>query len=59
MLNFQVKFWTDRLTDRKADRRTPVKQCAADLSMRGHKKRHNCDRTKAITKSHPFPNNKF
>ena len=33
MLSSQVKFSEDR----QMDRQTPVKQCAPDLSMRGHK----------------------
>ena len=34
MLSFYVKFV---LTDRRMDRRIPVKQYAPDLSMQGHK----------------------
>ena len=33
MLSFNIKFLTDRWTDRKTDKRTPVKQYAPDLSM--------------------------
>ena len=44
MLSSQVKFSAerqlDRQTNRKADRRRPIKQYAPDLSMRGHKKQY-------------------
>ena len=33
MLSFYVKFWTDRQTRKKTDRRTPVKQYTPALSM--------------------------
>ena len=45
MLSFYIKFWTDRQTGIKTDRRTTVKQYTPDLSMHwggggggGHKK---------------------
>ena len=37
MLSFYVKFWADRRTDIKTDKRTPVKQYTPDISMRGLK----------------------
>ena len=37
MLSFFVKFWTDRRTDRKTNRWTPVKQYTPDLKMLRHK----------------------
>ena len=41
MFSFYVKFCTDWLTDRKTDRRIPVKQYATNLSMRRIKKTSN------------------
>ena len=37
MLSIYVKFWTERWTDTKTDRRTLVKRYIPDLSMQGHK----------------------
>ena len=39
MLSFYVTVCTDRRTDIKTDRRSPVKQYTPDRSMRGHKKK--------------------
>ena len=36
MLSIYVKFWTDRWTDTKTDRRTLVIQYIPDLSIQGH-----------------------
>ena len=61
MLSFYVKYWSDRLTGIKTERRTPLRQYAPDPSIWGHKMSHisfrnQTEMTDKCSRFNPFQN---